>query len=414
MTTSPSQNYSLEEQIPAEPWETLPPETAEALRPALEPTVNEVIDAIRAAVPVYALPLEGAFGEGFRTAVAHALSQFLDKVEGSAPVSPGARDFYFDLGRNEAREGRTLEALLAAYRVGARVAWRGAVQAAREAGFGADTLSLLAEAIFAYIDELSARSAQGYAFEQSVAAGEAASRRRALVHLLIQTPPAERAAVEAAARDAGWRLPPSLAAVIWQDDPDGSAAARLPLGSVSATLEADTQCALVPDADAPRRRGDVTRALGGRRAAIGPVVPWPEASRSADRALAALRLARAGFLADDRLAVADEQLSELIVHGDERLLEELAERMLAPLDGRTDKARARLLETLRAWLDHQGRVPDVAAALHVHPQTVRYRVAQLRDLFGEALEDPAARFELSLAVRVRPSPGPVFRRASGG
>jgi DNA-binding PucR family transcriptional regulator len=56
----------------------------------------------------------------------------------------------------------------------------------------------------------------------------------------------------------------------------------------------------------------------------------------------------------------------------------------------------------------------VAAALHVHPQTVRYRVAQLRDLFGEALEDPAARFELSLAVRVRPSPGPVFRRASGG
>jgi DNA-binding PucR family transcriptional regulator len=112
--------------------------------------------------------------------------------------------------------------------------------------------------------------------------------------------------------------------------------------------------------------------------------------------------------------VADEQLSELIVHGDERLLEELAERMLAPLDGRTDKARARLLETLRAWLDHQGRVPDVAAALHVHPQTVRYRVAQLRDLFGEALEDPAARFELSLAVRVWPSPGPVFRRASGG
>jgi hypothetical protein len=403
MATSASKNYSQIGQIPAEPWEALPRETAAALRPALEPTVDEVIEAIQAAVPVYAEPLEGAFGEGFRAAVSHALSQFLDMVEGGTPASAGRGDFYFDLGRNEAREGRTLEALLAAYRVGARVAWRGAVRAARKAGFGADTLSMLAEGIFAYIDELSARSAQGFAFEQSVAAGEAASRRRTLVHLLTQSPPAERAAVEAAARDAGWRLPSSLAAVIWQDDPDGRAGARLPLGSVSATLAGDTQCALVPDADAPGRRADVTRALGTRPAAIGPVVPWPEAPRSADRALATLALSRAGLLPDDGPAVADEQLPELIVHGDERLLGELAARALGPLSGLTEKARARLLETLRAWLDHQGRVPDVAAALHIHPQTVRYRVAQLRDLFGEALDDPAARFELSLAVRCPPA-----------
>ena len=37
--------------------------------------------------------------------------------------------------------------------------------------------------------------------------------------------------------------------------------------------------------------------------------------------------------------------------------------------------------------------------LDVHPQTVRYRVKQLRELFGERLEDPEARFELSLALR---------------
>ena len=45
--------------------------------------------------------------------------------------------------------------------------------------------------------------------------------------------------------------------------------------------------------------------------------------------------------------------------------------------------------------------PPIAAALDVHPQTVRYRVRQLRDLFGERLEDPEARFELSLALRAR-------------
>jgi hypothetical protein len=398
MATSTRENYSPESQVP---WAALPAETAAALRPRLEQTVEEVIEAIQAAVPDYALPLEGAFGEGFRTAVEHALTRFLDMVEGDRPEPAGGRDFYFDLGRNEAREGRSLEALLAAYRVGVRVAWRGAVRAAREAGFGAETLSVLAEAIFAYIDELSARSAQGFAFEQSVAAGEAASRRRALVHLLIQTPPPERAAVDVAARDAGWRAPSSLAAVVWQDDPDGRAGARLPLGSVSAAVEGGLHCALVPDADAPGRRADLGRALGGRRAAVGPAVPWREASRSADRALRALRLAREGLVPGDGLVVADEQLPELIVHGDPRLLDELAERVLAPLEGRTDKARTRLLETLRAWLDHQGHVPGVAAALHVHPQTVRYRLAQLRDIFGSSLDDPRARFELSLAVRAR-------------
>ena len=43
-----------------------------------------------------------------------------------------------------------------------------------------------------------------------------------------------------------------------------------------------------------------------------------------------------------------------------------------------------------------------AAALHVHPQTVRYRLAGLRELFGGALDDPDARLELAIALRVTP------------
>jgi DNA-binding PucR family transcriptional regulator len=60
---------------------------------------------------------------------------------------------------------------------------------------------------------------------------------------------------------------------------------------------------------------------------------------------------------------------------------------------------------LRAWLDHPGQVTRVATELHVHPQTVRYRVAQLRELFGERLDDPDARFELALALRAAPDAG---------
>jgi DNA-binding PucR family transcriptional regulator len=41
----------------------------------------------------------------------------------------------------------------------------------------------------------------------------------------------------------------------------------------------------------------------------------------------------------------------------------------------------------------------MAAAMHVHPQTARYRIARLRELLGDQLDDPDARFELQLALR---------------
>jgi DNA-binding PucR family transcriptional regulator len=48
----------------------------------------------------------------------------------------------------------------------------------------------------------------------------------------------------------------------------------------------------------------------------------------------------------------------------------------------------KLTATLAAWLRHQGRREEIAAALFVHPQTVRYRLGQLRSLYGERLTDP--------------------------
>ena len=66
---------------------------------------------------------------------------------------------------------------------------------------------LLAEAIFAYVDELSAESAEGFAREQAERAGELERRRRALAELLVATPAPDAGAVAAAAEAAHWRLP---------------------------------------------------------------------------------------------------------------------------------------------------------------------------------------------------------------
>ncbi|MFC7657772.1 helix-turn-helix domain-containing protein [Pseudonocardia benzenivorans] len=40
----------------------------------------------------------------------------------------------------------------------------------------------------------------------------------------------------------------------------------------------------------------------------------------------------------------------------------------------------------------------IAAELHVHPQTVRYRLAKLHELFGDDLDDPEVRARMVLAL----------------
>ncbi|MGQ0842163.1 PucR family transcriptional regulator [Actinokineospora sp.] len=60
----------------------------------------------------------------------------------------------------------------------------------------------------------------------------------------------------------------------------------------------------------------------------------------------------------------------------------LADTALSALDP-TDAFHRELAETALAHLDHGGRIEATAAALHVHPNTVKYRLRRLRDLTGQ-------------------------------
>jgi DNA-binding PucR family transcriptional regulator len=136
-------------------------------------------------------------------------------------------------------------------------------------------------------------------------------------------------------------------------------------------------------------------------AALGPTVAWTDAPLSLRRARSALELARSGVVEAGRLVVAAEHGAALLLTSDPRLVAELVRDRLAPLDALGPGPRARLAETLEAWLAEQGRPQAVAARLDVHPQTVRYRLGRLRQVLGPALDDPDARFELDLALRTR-------------
>jgi DNA-binding PucR family transcriptional regulator len=159
----------------------------------------------------------------------------------------------------------------------------------------------------------------------------------------------------------------------------------------------------VADPDGPGRRAEIERAIvdSGASAGLGTTVEWGQAALSLHRARAALALGgdRPGVVA------ARENVGRLLLAADPSLAAELAASALAPLQALSPVSRARLRDTLEAWLAEQGRLTQVSQRLGIHAQTARYRLGRLRELFGTVLDDPDGRFWLELALRVTPAGG---------
>ena len=145
--------------------------------------------------------------------------------------------------------------------------------------------------------------------------------------------------------------------------------------------------------------GELTRAVGDAEAAVGPAVPPEELANSWSLALAALAGRAAGRVDGTGVVAAADVLPGLLLSESPAVASALVARRLGPLDPLTSKARERMRETALAYVRHRGNAAEMARAMHVHPQTARYRLARLRELLGDQLDDPDARLELELALR---------------
>src|SRR5215207_9483753 len=248
------------------PWAAVPAEVAELVRPGLPGFVEDIIAAVRAEVVEYDQPLEGEFGRLIREGAAAALQQFVDLLGRDVDLPDDG--VYDAIGRAEYRAGRTLDALQSAYRVGARVAWRAAVELA---GTSLDSrvLVVFAEAIFAYIDRLADAAVSGYAREQSFREGSVQARRHALVELLLRGEARDPAAVERAAEQAGWPLPAQVAVVALGDADPLRVVHRMPVGTIGATIDMGGVL-VVPDPDGPGRRRQLGVGCAASLACWGP------------------------------------------------------------------------------------------------------------------------------------------------
>jgi hypothetical protein len=388
----------------------IPAAVAEAMRPELPSVAHATVAQIIVEVPSYADAFSGDMGRVIGNAVELALGGFLELATASTgadagtPIQP-ALDGAYELGRGEARSGRSMDALLAAYRVGARVSWRHLSASAVAAGLTVAQLARFAELVFAYIDQLSAASAAGHSDELETTGRVRTRYLERLAGLLLAGTPLPE--LEAAAERADWAPPRTLTAVVLPESAVRGALVSLDSRTLRRTEDVpglgdvtDLVVLLVPDAEG-RSRPALLRSLDGREAVVGPPRPWSEASTSYARACRtlALGLAPEGSEPLDT----ERRLADLVLRADDDALADLRARALAPLEDLTPAAREKLVETLRAWLLHHGRRERIAAALFVHPQTVRYRMGQLRERYGAGLEDPRTVLELTIALGLPPS-----------
>ena len=295
-----------------------------------------------------------------------------------------------------------MDVLLAAYRVGARVAWREWSLVAVKAGVPGEWLSRFAELNFAYIDELSAASVSGYSEELETLDRTQQRKLERFARRLLAGGSAD--ILRAEADQTGWQPPTNLCAVILPASRArgvgtvlDTRSLQLSEDSPASNPEDDLRILLVPVITSSDR-DRLMASLAGRQATVGPIRPWAEVSLSYSRALQVwnLRLPETKEALD-----ADDYLVDLVVGADAEALKDLRARILAPLEELRPSTATKLTETLRAWLLHQGRREEIASALFIHPQTVRYRMGQLRELYGDRLDDPATVLAATVALGLR-------------
>jgi hypothetical protein len=389
--------------VSATPWSRLPGELTSALRSELETTVDVVARKV-GSVPAFAEIDDPKFEHDVRDAVKVALERFLDLVGTDEPALPPlVRETFVALGAAEAREDRNPQALLTALRIASRLLLRTASESlARVRRVGSAELLDLSDAINGFIDELAAASTEGYALQLREQAGEGDRQRRLLAELLLRGNAAE-SAVLAAAAGIGWRQLDTIVPVLLP--PAQAREARFRFGADGMVIERDRDAVLLLRGGSRTTGSRLVEGFRGRGAVVGPTLGWrqvPEAVRLAE--LTARLIAHRGDPAPAEPVLVDDHLTTLALRGEPGALAVLSARRLAPLAPLRSAVRQRLLETLDSWLRHWGSRADVAAELYIHPQTVSYRLKRLRELLGDDLDDPTARFELLLALAGHPDP----------
>ncbi|MEO3788283.1 helix-turn-helix domain-containing protein [Actinocorallia sp. B10E7] len=363
--------------------------------PSAPPVDARALDRLHRAAPAIARAAveeaadAGRVPEGLDHALQTAITQFLDPARHPETT---ALMLFHHLGAAAADHGMPLHDVDAAQQTAIGTAVQRLAEQALRLGVLArpDEAGLLARRAFAYADRLKDAATAGYN-EASRPDPDPAQRR--LITLLLRSSPT-RLQLKQAAEQAGWTLPRTIAVVAFSPGPRRPARHLLP----DVLAHPARGCLLVPDPDGPGRGAALERMLHAIPSALGPTVEPTRAAASLRLARHTLDLVATGVITASGPVPAMEHVPDLMIMNDPEPVRRLAERQLAPLAHHPPKKRAVHVQTLRTWFVCGFNTSATAERLHVHAQTVRYRIRQLELLFGPDLYDPDQSLNYMIAL----------------
>lgn len=353
------------------------------------------------------------------------LDLFLATAREARPATQEELRRVAQLGILQARSSQSVEPILSAYRIAARVAWdeilrawRGHPEATPEA------IMLIANYVFAALDQVAAEVTKTYlhAREQHMQRGTRAQAR--LFHALISDNfdselelQRQALALNTSLEAAGYIAIVCKLVVGNRDGERGgqalsevAASLDAPRGALMHATDPSTLVVLWPaesQADHEAAREFVIKLQDAAELRSGPLKARVRAgiggyhaglhgiSRSyleAQQAIEAGRKLRPESVVHGH----DEVIPQLVLAQNPLLAERFVKRSLGKLGDPKLRNREQLLETLEAYLA-RGSVKEAAIALGLHRHTVLYRLEKLRELLGD-LDAPATRLRLQLAL----------------
>ncbi len=304
-------------------------------------------------------------------------------LDGDEPAEADLAAFR-ESAKDRAGEGMPLEDLLHAYRLGGRMGWQALVAAA--AADERHALLAGAERLMDYVDRVSAVVAQAYLDERQHLVSEEERRLRDLFDAVVGGGPLAAGAQECAE---GIGFPLAECYRPFAETLPGAAAYEhaqiakaLRAHGVLALTEGDRVSGLAPAEIGEEGDSGLADVVAGTDAllAVGDPTPRAELAEVLEelRLLVDLgrRLGHRGRLDPDAF------VAELLLARSPRLAEQARQRALGPLE---DYARSRgsdLIDTLEAFVAADLDRRAAAQRLHVHPNTLDYRLKRVEELTG--------------------------------
>jgi len=368
-----------------------------------------------------------------RSAIARAceagLDLFLATAREARPATAEELRRVAQLGILQARGSQSVEPILNAYRIAARVAWDAILRAWRgHPEATPEAIMVTANYVFAALDQVAAEVTKTYlhAREQHMHRGTRARAR--LFHALISDNFDSALELQKQALALNMPIAPTgyLAMVCKliignRDGEQGGEALaevasslEMPHGAIHHATDPTTLVVLWPAESAAGSQGarqfvlrlqeEAVKRSGTARARVragigGYYSGLRGISASYLEAQQAIEAGRK-LRPDAVIHMHDEVIPQLVLAQNPRLAERFVSQSLGPLVQPAGRGHAQLLETLEAYIA-SGSVKDAATALKVHRHTVLYRLDKLRELLDGDLDSPASRTRLQLALDLR-------------